>query len=79
MHVFAYLFPYLFRIVHVFWTARGCVDVLVSMVSSDSRQSFGITYLLFSGYTLSLAGRVPGEQRGGAAEILSRIGANHGH
>jgi len=79
MHVFAYLFPYLFRIVHVFWTARGCVDVLVSMVSSDSRQSFGITYLLFSGYTFSLVGRVPGEQRGGAAEILSRIGANHGN
>jgi hypothetical protein len=35
--------------------------------------------LLFSGYTLSLAGRVSGEQRGGAAEILSRLGAEHGN
>ena len=26
MHMLAYLWPYLFRIVHVFWTARGCVD-----------------------------------------------------
>jgi hypothetical protein len=25
MRTFAYLRPYLFRIVHVFWTARGCV------------------------------------------------------
>jgi hypothetical protein len=35
--------------------------------------------LLFSGYTLSLAGRVSGEQRGGAAEILSQIGVEHGN
>jgi hypothetical protein len=35
--------------------------------------------LLFSGYTLSLAGRVSGEQRGGVAEILSRLGAEHGN
>jgi hypothetical protein len=33
--------------------------------------------MLFSGYTLSLAGRVSGEQLGGAAKILSRIGAEH--
>ena len=26
MQNFAYVRPYLFRIVHVFWTARGCVD-----------------------------------------------------
>ena len=26
MHIFAYLRPYLFQIVHVIWTARGCVD-----------------------------------------------------
>ena len=26
MQIFAYVWPYLFRIVHVFWTARGCVD-----------------------------------------------------
>jgi len=35
--------------------------------------------LLFSGYTLSLAGRVSGEQQGGAAEIPSQIGAEHGN
>ena len=26
MQNFAYVRPYLFRIVHVFWTAQGCVD-----------------------------------------------------
>ena len=26
MQIFAYLQMYQFRIVHVFWTARGCVD-----------------------------------------------------
>ena len=30
MEIFAYLRPYLFWIVHVFWTARGCIDGLVS-------------------------------------------------
>ena len=79
MRIFAYLCPYLFRIVHIFWTARGCVDGLVSMFCSDLRRSFGTTSLLFSGYTLSLLGYVSGEQRGGAAEILSRIGVEHGN
>jgi hypothetical protein len=51
---------------------------LVSMMYSDPRQSFGIISLLFSGYTISLPGCVFGEQRGGAAEILSRIGVDHG-
>jgi hypothetical protein len=51
---------------------------LVSMVYSDPRQIFGIISLLFSGYTISLPGRVFGEQRGGAAEILYRIGVDHG-
>jgi hypothetical protein len=50
---------------------------LVSMVYSDLRQSFGMTSLLLSGYTISLSGHVFGEQRGGAAEILSRIGVEH--
>ena len=53
--------------------------VLVSMVCSDLRQSFDSTFLLFSGYTISLSGRVFGEQRGGAAEFLSRIGLDHGN
>jgi hypothetical protein len=26
MQIFAYLQMYQFRIVHVFWTARGCID-----------------------------------------------------
>ena len=51
----------------------------VSMVRSDLSQSFGITSLLFSGYTISLSGRVSREQRGGAAEILSRTGVHHGN
>ena len=49
-----------------------------SMVHSDPSQSFGITSLLFSGYTIFLSGRVSREQPGGAAEILSRIGVDHG-
>ena len=51
---------------------------LVSMLNSYPRQSFGIISLQFSEYTLSLAGRVFGEHRGGAAEILSWIGVEHG-
>jgi hypothetical protein len=34
---------------------------------------------LFSRYTLSPVGCVLGEQQGGAAEILSRIGVEHGN
>ena len=50
---------------------------LVYMVHSDPRQSFGIISLLFFGYTISLSGRVSGEQRGGAAEnsVLDRSGS----
>ena len=51
---------------------------LVSMVYSDLSQSFGMTSLLFSGYTISLPGHVFGEQQEGVAEILSRIGVDHG-
>jgi hypothetical protein len=43
MHFCSYLRLYLFRIVHVIWTARGSVDESVSMFWSDLRQSFGIT------------------------------------
>ena len=50
---------------------------LVSMFYSHSRQSIGIISSLFSGYTISLPGRVFGEQRGNTAEILSRIGVEH--
>jgi len=52
---------------------------LVSMVRSYRRQSFGNISLLFSGYTISLPGCVSREQRGGAAEILSRLGVDHGN
>jgi hypothetical protein len=46
---------------------------------SGPRRCFSIIPLLFFGYTLSLVGRVLGEQRGGAAEIPSRIGAEYGN
>ena len=52
---------------------------LVSMLYYDSRYSIGIISLLFSGYTISLLGHVFGEQRGGAAEILSRIVVEYGN
>jgi hypothetical protein len=50
---------------------------LVSMLYSNPRQSFDVTFLLFSRYTLSMSGRVFGEQRGGVVETLSRIGVEH--
>ena len=49
---------------------------LVSILYSDPRQSFSSISLLFSGYTISMLGRVFGEQQEGAAEILSRIGVD---
>ena len=51
---------------------------LVSMVCSDPRHSFGIISLLFSGYTLSLAGRVFGEHRGcGGYQMLQKTLRGH--
>jgi hypothetical protein len=52
---------------------------LVYMLYSDSGQSFGVTSLLFSGYTVSLLGSVSREQQRGAVEILSWIGVEHGN
>jgi hypothetical protein len=52
---------------------------LVSMFCSDLGQSLGTNFPLFSGYTISFLGHVSGEQRGGAAEILSQIGVDHGN
>jgi hypothetical protein len=52
---------------------------LLSMFFSDLGQSFGTTFPLFSSYTINFLGRVSGEQRGGAAEILSQIGVEHGN
>ena len=51
-----------------------------SMLYPISRQNFGSASPLFSGCTFSrvLPGRVSGEQRGGAAEILSRNGVEQG-
>ena len=50
---------------------------LVLMVYADPRRSLGIISSLFPGYTISFFGRVFGEQRGGAAKILPRIGVEH--
>jgi hypothetical protein len=52
---------------------------LVSMFCSNLGHSFDTTFPLFSGYTISFLGRVSGEQRGGAAEILPQIGVEHGN
>ena len=64
----------MFRIVHVLWTARVCVDVVSFHFYSYPIKSFCSISLLFSGYTISVKGRVFGEQWGGAAEILYQIG-----
>ena len=50
---------------------------LVSMSAPIGDKSFGNISPLFSGYTISLPGRVSGEQQGGAAEILSRMVVDH--
>ena len=50
---------------------------LVSMVSFDPGQNFGSTSPLFSKYTSRKGDCVSGEQRGGDAETLSRIGVDH--
>ena len=49
----------------------------VSMVYFDPGQNFSRTSPLFFGYTISFPGCVFGEQRGGDAETLSRIGVDH--
>jgi len=78
MRITAYLRRYLFRIVHVFWTARECVDKVrfhVPLLSeSEFRHHLPVVLRI---HTLR-KGRVSGEQRGGAAEILTRTGAEHG-
>ena len=60
-----------------FWTARGCVDGVSLYGPLRSEAEFRHLSLLFFENTISLLGRVSGEQRGGAAEILSWIGADH--
>jgi hypothetical protein len=52
---------------------------LVSKPYSDLRQSFSVTSLLFSEYTLSLPRRVFGEQQGSVAnEDITPIQIMHG-
>src|SRR4051812_25603583 len=60
---------------------RMCRLGTLSTVYPEPRQDFGRASLLFSGCTILsafLAGRVSGEQQGGAAEILSRFGVDRG-
>ena len=64
MRISAYVRLYLFRIVHVFWTARECVYGLASMFRHRSSQSLGSTSQLFSEYTLSLCHDVYWENNG---------------
>jgi hypothetical protein len=52
---------------------------LVFIVWFDPGQSFNIISLLFSIYTISLNTCVFGEQRGGAAEILTWIEGDKGN
>jgi hypothetical protein len=54
---------------------------LVFMFCSDLGQSFGTTFPLFSGYTISFLGRVSGEQRGQpcALTILCRAPCHVAH
>jgi len=49
------------------------------MVHYHPRQNFGSTSPLFSKYTSRKGDCVSGEQRGGDAETLSRMGVDHGN
>ena len=79
MQIFVYLSPYMFRIVHIFWTARGCVDGVsfhgVLPFETEYRHHFPVVLRIHN----LPSGRVFGEQRRNAAEILSRIGVEHGN
>ena len=83
MHSIAYLSPQLFRIVQRFpRTARGCVDWVRCSCSTPFRDRISAAPPCCSPDAHSLGilpRRVFGEQRGGAAEILSRNGVEHGH
>ena len=82
MHSIAYLSPQLFRIVQRFpRTARGCVDWVRCSCSTPFRDRISVAPPCCSPDAHSLGilpRRVFGEQRGGAAEILSRNGVEHG-
>ena len=82
MHSIAYLSPQLFRIVQRFpRTARGCVDWVRCSCSTPFRDRISAAPPCCSPDAHSLGilpRRVFGEQRGGAAEILSRNGVEHG-
>ena len=62
-----------------FWTAQGCVDevsIRVLLLSETGfRQHLPVVLRIHN----LLSGRVFGEQRGGAAEILSRRGVERGY
>ena len=74
LHIYNYIS---FELSTLFGQPKDALILLAFMVHSYPRQSLGITSPLFSGYTISLSGRVSGEQRGGAAEILSRMVVDH--
>ena len=82
MHSIAYLSPQLFRIVQRFpRTARGCVDWVRCSCSTPFRDRISAAPPCCSPDAHSLGilpRRVFGEQRGGAAEILSRNGVERG-
>ena len=82
MHSIAYLSPQLFRIVQRFpRTARGCVDWVRCSCSTPFRDRISAAPPCCSpdAHSLGILPRhVFAEQRGGAAEILSRNGVEHG-
>jgi hypothetical protein len=49
MHIFAYLQMYLFRIVHIFWIARGCVNGVSfhALLQSETEFRFHLPVVLW--------------------------------
>ena len=77
MQIFAYWWSYLFWIIHVFWTAWGCVDrvSLYGPLRSEAEFRHHLPVVLRI-HNLPF-GTCIWRTVGGAAEILSWIGVDH--
>ena len=79
MQIFTYLWPYLFRIVHVIWTARWCADgVSFHGPLPSETESWQHLSIVLRIHNLPF-GTCIWRIAGGAAKIMSRIGMDHGN
>ena len=79
MQIFAYLYPYLFRIVHAIWTAQVCVDMVSFHDLLRSVPEFWHHLPVVLRIHNLLDRTCIWRAAGSAAEILSRLGVDHGN